>query len=203
MGLGAQEPLALSYFQQTDVVALARDLLGRHLVTEIEGKRTVGRITETEAYAGHGDKACHAHMERKTKRNQIMYAAGGHAYVYLCYGIHHLFNIVTNREGRADAVLLRAVEPLEGTAHMLERRGLEQPQARLTAGPGNLSKALGITTAQYGVLLDQASLQIHRGKPIADQEVVSAPRVGIGYAGADAYLPWRFYERHQAYVSKK
>ncbi|MDR9374327.1 MAG: DNA-3-methyladenine glycosylase, partial [Schleiferiaceae bacterium] len=146
MGLGAQEPLPLSYFQQADVVALARDLLGRYLVTEIEGKRTVGRITETEAYAGYGDKACHAHMERKTKRNQIMYAAGGHAYVYLCYGIHHLFNIVTNREGQADAVLLRAVAPLEGIQHMLKRRGLEQPLPRLTAGPGNMSKALGITT---------------------------------------------------------
>lgn len=203
MGLDARAPLPLSFFQQTDVVALARDLLGRYLVTEIEGKRTVGRITETEAYAGYGDKACHAHMERKTKRNQIMYAAGGHAYVYLCYGIHHLFNIVTNREGQADAVLLRAVAPLEGIQHMLKRRGLEQPLPRLTAGPGNMSKALGITTAQYGVLLDQPSLQVLRGEPVADQEVVSTARVGIGYAGEDALLPWRFYERHQRYVSKK
>jgi DNA-3-methyladenine glycosylase len=203
MGLDARAPLPLNYFQQADVVALARDLLGRYLVTEIEGKRTVGRITETEAYAGYGDKACHAHMERKTKRNQIMYAAGGHAYVYLCYGIHHLFNIVTNREGQADAVLLRAVEPLEGIQHMLKRRGLEQPLPRLTAGPGNMSKALGITTALYGRLLDAPELQVQAGRPLPDASVEAAPRVGIGYAGEDALLPWRFYERHQRYVSKK
>lgn len=203
MGLDPRAPLPLSYFQQADVVSLARDLLGRHLVTEIGGKRTVGRITETEAYAGHGDKACHAHMERKTKRNQIMYAAGGHAYVYLCYGIHHLFNIVTNQEGQADAVLLRAVEPREGIDHMLQRRKMERPAPRLTAGPGNLSKALGITTALYGQLLDAPGLQVLTGQPLPNTAVEAGPRVGIGYAGEDALLPWRFYERHQRYVSKK
>jgi len=203
MGLASQDPLPLSYFQQSDVVALARDLLGRYLLTEIDGQRTLGRITETEAYAGHGDKACHAHMQRKTKRNQIMYATGGHAYVYLCYGIHHLFNIVTNQEGEADAVLLRAVEPLEGTGYMLERRGLKEPLPRLTAGPGNMSKALGITTALYGRLLDAPELQVQAGAPLPDEQVATAPRVGIDYAGEDAQLPWRFYERHQRYVSKK
>lgn len=199
MGL-TNTKLSTAYFQQKDVVALAEDLIGKKLVSCINGIRTSGLITETEAYRGWGDKACHAHLNRKTKRTAIMYEPGGVAYVYLCYGIHHLFNIVTNTNNNADAVLIRALEPLEGVAAMLKRRKKTKLEPSLTAGPGNLTKALGITTFHYGLPLTGDDIFVERTseKP----SVKSRKRIGIAYAEEDAHLPWRFIWKNNLYLSK-
>lgn len=185
--------LPLSFYQNPDVVGVSRALLGKYLMTEIAGVVTGGMIVETEAYCGETDKACHAHLNRRTKRTEIMFGPAGHAYVYLCYGIHHLFNIVTNVEGKADAVLVRAIEPQVGIDTMLERREMAKLSPRLTGGPGSLSKALGITTSHYGTALTAAPIWIEdRGIGFEGDTVVASPRVGVDYAGDDAALPWRF-----------
>lgn len=194
--------LPASYFQQKDVVALARDLVGKKLITNFNHKITAGIITETEAYRGWGDKACHAHLNRKTKRTEIMYHPGGVAYVYLCYGIHHLFNIVTNTENHADAVLIRALEPAQGLQTMLERRGLSAVEPRVSSGPGNLSQAMGINTQHYGKPLEKSeNIWLEKGIIIDYQNIISRKRVGISYAEEDADLPWRFYNKQSNYVS--
>jgi len=193
--------LDAAYFQQSDVVALAKDLIGKRLVSQIGNIRTSGLITETEAYRGWGDKACHAHLQKKTQRTAVMYQPGGVAYVYLCYGIHHLFNIVTNVKDQADAILIRAIQPDEGIAAMLNRRAKKKAEPSLAAGPGNLTKALGITTKYYGHSLEGSLLFLEDTslKP----EVESRTRIGIDYAGEDALLPWRFVWKENPYVSKK
>lgn len=191
-----------SYYRGEDVVALARDMLGKLLVTNFEGKLTAGFITETEAYRGWGDKACHARLNRRTKRTEIMYHAGGVAYVYLCYGIHHLFNIITNKAQNADAVLLRAIEPQQGIETMLERRKLSAVKPKLSAGPGNLSKAMGISTADYGLELSpHDNIWLEKGKTLNSHEITTSTRIGINYAGEDALLPWRFYDNSSDYIS--
>jgi DNA-3-methyladenine glycosylase len=192
----------LSWYQRDNVVEIARGLLGNVLCTNIDGLITKGKIVETEAYSGTDDRACHANGHRKTKRNEIMFADGGHAYVYLCYGIHHLFNVVTNIEGRADAVLIRAVEPLDGIDVMLRRRALKNANRRITAGPGMLSDALGIKTHHNGALLDGDTIWIEVGKTPANEQIVSTTRIGVSYAGEDALKPWRFYIKENLWVSK-
>ena len=182
--------LPLEFYRQPDVVAIAQALLGKYLVTHLDGELTSGQIVETEAYCGATDKACHAHFKR-TKRSEVMFRPGGVAYVYLCYGIHRLFNIVTNGEGLADAVLVRAVMPAEGLPTMLARRGLAHAAPRLTAGPGALSQALGIGLAHYGTDLTGPEVWLE-DRGVAVPEMVASPRVGVGYAGEDALLPWRF-----------
>jgi DNA-3-methyladenine glycosylase len=182
--------LSLDFYRQPDVVAVAQALVGKYLVTCVGGELTSGQIVETEAYCGATDKACHAHL-RRTKRTEVMFRAGGVAYVYLCYGIHRLFNIVTNQEGLADAVLVRAVAPAEGLPTMLARRGLAQVAPRLTAGPGALAEALGIGLVHYGTDLTGPEIWLEdRGGPAP--ALVASPRVGVDYAGEDALLPWRF-----------
>ncbi|MFW6347254.1 MAG: DNA-3-methyladenine glycosylase [Cyclonatronaceae bacterium] len=190
--------LPRAFFEGDDVVATARGLLGKRLCTYIDGQFTVGRVVETEAYAAVGDQACHAHLGRFTERTKTMYEPGGTAYIYLCYGIHHLFNIVCNVKGTPDAVLIRAVEPLHGAEIMLERRNMEKPARKLTAGPGILSQALGITKAfneenlcaSERVWLCHEETSYSLPKPA---EIAAGPRVGIDYAGEDAALPWRFW----------
>lgn len=195
--------LPLSFYQQPDVLQISKDLLGMYLVTQHNGVYTAGKIVETEAYNGRTDKACHAHLNRRTKRTEIMYAAGGVAYVYLCYGIHHLFNVVTNAEGLADAVLVRAVEPVEGIEAMLVRRSLTKPGPRISAGPGLTSQALGIDRSLYGTSLAGNTLWIEdRGQGVSTQNIVAGPRVGVAYAKEDALLPWRFSVAGNPWVSK-
>ncbi len=195
--------LSRKFYTGEDVVSIARDLLGKFLVTSIDGQLSSGMITETEAYAGRNDKACHANNGKRTKRTEVMFHEGGKAYVYLCYGIHHLFNVTTNKDGYADAVLIRAVEPTEGLSTMLERRGLSQPQTRLTAGPGALSMALGITIDLYGSDLTGPTVWIEdRGIRLPDHGIASGARVGVGYAGEDALKPWRFGIRDSMWISK-
>lgn len=184
------------------MVQISKDLLGMVLCTQFDGEPvTGGIITETEAYCGRNDKACHANGKR-TERTEIMYGDGGQAYVYLCYGIHHLFNIVTNVEGLADAILVRAVEPVKGIERMLERRGADALSPKLTAGPGRLSQALGIRTDHYGTDLTGSSIWIENGsKQLIESDIQSSPRIGVDYAGEDAKRPWRFFIRESQWVS--
>ena len=193
--------LEQDYFLRDDVVQIARDLIGKKLVTEFSGQITGGYITETEAYAGKGDQACHAHLGKFTKRTKVMYEAGGIAYVYLCYGIHHLFNIITNQKDHADAVLIRAIEPTDGVDLMLERRNMEKIKKNIAAGPGNVSKALGITKTQNAQSVTADELKIvDTGKTA---HIITSTRIGIGYAGEDVSLPWRFYDKDSKFVSKR
>ena len=194
--------LSQSYFQHRDVVYLAKDLIGKKITTCIDGKTTSGIITETEAYAGRGDKACHAHLGRFTERTKVMYKPGGIAYVYLCYGIHHLFNIVTNTRRNADAILIRAVEPLEGIDTMRKRRGKEKLDKTLTSGPGNFTKAFGIskTHNEMSVISKELNIEHISYKP---KSLVETKRIGIDYADEDVDLPWRFYDNLSKFVSKK
>ena len=193
------EKLDRSFYLRSDVVEIAKDLLGKSLISNVDGKLTVGTIVETEAYCGRNDKACHA-FGKRTPRTEVMYGVGGHAYVYLCYGIHHLFNVVTNEEGLADAVLIRALEPLYGIEEMKSRRALDSI-SRLSSGPGTLSESLGIKSAMTGIDLLGDTIWITNG--MNNIEIEEDVRIGVDYAGEDALKPWRFFIRGNAYVSKK
>jgi len=192
--------LPLSFYRQTDVVNIARELLGKSLYTQIDGIITGGIITETEAYAGVTDKASHAYGNRFTERTQIMYREGGSAYVYLCYGIHSLFNIVTNHEGTPHAVLIRGIHPTVGLDKMLERRGLKHAGKDFCIGPGKVSKALGIHYSHTGILLSKTTAMENEMKiwiednerAVQDDEIIISPRIGVDYAEEDALLPYRF-----------
>lgn len=185
--------LPKSFYLREDVVAVSRDLLGKVLCTEIDGQRTSAVITETEAYAGITDRASHAYNDRRTPRTEPIYAPGGTAYVYLCYGIHHLFNVVTNVSGVPHAVLVRAGEPHSGLPAMLQRRGKSHADRSLLSGPGSLARALGITTALTGSSLLTGPIRIEdHGLRIEEASISTGPRVGIDYAGEDAGRPYRF-----------
>lgn len=193
--------LPISYFQQDDVVRLARELVGCLLVRKWQGQELQLKITETEAYRHYNDLACHAANSHRTPRNAPMFESGGRSYVYLCYGIHHMFNIVTNVKGKADAILIRALEPLQGEEIMIRQRNHQRLQTNTTAGPGNLTQATGITRAQNNILLNSSSLHIIDKTEQPDIE--ARTRIGIGYAGEDTQLPWRFYDNNSPYVSKR
>jgi DNA-3-methyladenine glycosylase len=195
--------LPLEFYLRDDVVQIATELLGKVLVTQWEGKLTSGRIVETEAYAGQIDKASHAY-KGKTKRTEVMFGEGGVSYIYLCYGIHQMFNIVTNVNGTPHAILIRAVEPMDGIALMLERTGKKVLDHSLTRGPGNVGKAFGFNTSQCGLTLQGENLYIaDDGYTPYTSQVISSPRIGVDYAGADALLPYRFYIKSNPFVSGK
>ena len=193
-----------SFYVQSDVVSLSRSLLGKYLYTDIGGKYCGGKIVETEAYSHINDKACHSHLQKRTNRTKVMFRRGGVAYVYKVYGIHDLFNIITNEEEKADAVLVRAIEPTEGLEYMMERRKIDSVSYRLTAGPGVLSQALGISREQYGLPLTTGEFiwLEDRGEEVTENDVIASPRVGIDYAGEDALLPWRFRIKSNPWTSK-
>lgn len=181
------------FYRQKDVVKVARALLGKKLCTLIGGVFTSGIITETEAYNGIHDRACHAFGGKLTKRTATMYEPGGVAYVYLCYGMHHLFNVVTGTEGVPTAVLIRAVMPADGVDAMLQRRNKTQPDKTLTLGPGSMSRALGISTALNGESLSGKKIWVEdAGLRLPAIEIVSSARIGVEYAAEDALLPYRF-----------
>ena len=185
--------LCRKFYLRDDVVAISRDLLGKVLCTQIDGAPSTMIITETEAYAGVSDKASHAYSGRRTKRTEPLFGDGGVAYVYLCYGIHHLFNVVTNKYDVPHAVLIRAGEPFSGTDVMLQRRGKTKLDKTLLAGPGSLAKALGITTGHSGLNLMNGQIWIEdHGTDVEDDSVTIGPRVGVDYAGEDALRPYRF-----------
>jgi len=195
--------LPYSYFQNSDVNFLAADLLGKYLITSIGDIVTGGIITETEAYKGVEDKASHAYGGRFTNRTQTMYEDGGLSYVYLCYGIHHLFNVVTGSKGVPHAVLIRGLEPVIGLEHMLERRKMTSLKPNLTAGPGALARAMGIDKNLNAADLQGEQIWIEdRGLHFRNEEIIACPRVGVDYAEDHALLPWRYYIRGNKFVSK-
>jgi DNA-3-methyladenine glycosylase len=182
--------LTSSYYRDRDALQAARDLLGKALFTQLDGVRTAGLITETEAYMGVKDRASHAFGGRRTARNEVMYAAGGVAYVYLCYGIHHLFNVVVLQKDIPHAVLIRAIHPIAGQEAMLARRGVKK---LTTAGPGTLTQALGIRTTHNGEDLTGQRIWIEdAGIEVPKKHIITGPRIGVDYAGADAHLPYRY-----------
>lgn len=185
-----------------DVVNLAQQLLGKQLCTQLKGKHCKAIITETEAYNGIVDKASHAYGNRNTPRTQTMYKEGGTAYIYLCYGIHHLFNVVSNSEGTPHAVLIRAIEPLEGLEYMLTRRNKTKIDRSLCAGPGTLSQAMGLSTSLNSESLLGNKVWIEDAPTIARKNIVTSTRIGVDYAGEDALLPYRFYIKGNKFVSK-
>ena len=197
--------LPRDFYTRTDVLQISKDLLGKVLVTQIGGHLTSVIISETEAYRAPDDQACHAWKNRRTSRTETMFARGGSAYVYLCYGIHHLFNVVTAKEETAHAVLIRAGQALDGTEQMLQRRGFSQVSPQLTAGPGVMSKALGIRTSHDGVDLTDKNSPIwieNRGIEVEPTQIATGPRVGVAFAGESAELPWRFWLKDSPWVSK-
>lgn len=194
--------LNAGFYQRDDVTGISRELLGKRLCTRIDDVFTAGIIVETEAYSGAVDRACHAYNNRRTKRTEVIYQPGGVAYVYLCYGIHYLFNIVTNVGEVADAILIRAIEPVDGIGKMLERRKMNKVEKRLTAGPGALSQALGITRDLYGADLTGDRVWIESTGGADGFEIETSRRIGVDYAGEDALLPWRFTIKNNQWVSK-
>ncbi|MGZ3863533.1 MAG: DNA-3-methyladenine glycosylase [Bacteroidia bacterium] len=185
--------LKRGYYLQEDVVLVAQDLLGKVIYTRIKDQVVSAIITETEAYAGVTDRASHAFGGRRTARNEIMYGKGGMAYVYLCYGIHHLFNVVTNDEDTPHAVLIRAVKPLEGIETILKRRKQNILAKNTSGGPGTVSQALGITTALNGTDLTGKTIWLQdEGIKVVKNEIITGPRIGVDYAREDAKLPYRF-----------
>ena len=196
--------LKRGFYQRKDVVLIAKELLGKHFyVQSLEGL-TVGKITEVEAYAGRNDQASHARDGLRTARNEIMYEKGGMTYVYLIYGIHHLFNVVTNIEGFADAVLIRGIEPLDGVDLMMKRRAKSKLDKTLTSGPGTLSQAFGINYKRHNDLdLLGNEIWIEDQPILKEDQIVTSTRIGVDYAGEDALKPWRFYIMDNKWVSKK
>jgi DNA-3-methyladenine glycosylase len=196
--------LPATFYERIDVAAITKELLGKILVTKFENAITAGRIVEAEAYNGPFDKASHSYDNRRTKRTEVMYASGGVAYVYLCYGIHQMFNIVTNVQDIPNAILIRALEPMIGIDTMLTRSKKTVHSFDLTRGPGNAARALGIHTSHSGVSLQSGELFIaDAGLQLDESDIAITPRIGVNYAGEDALLPYRFIVKENKYVSGK
>jgi DNA-3-methyladenine glycosylase len=194
--------LQREFYSGSDPVPIAQELLGKVLCTNFADEFTAGIIAETEAYNGRTDKACHSNTHGLTERTKIMFGKPGFAYVYLCYGIHHLFNVVTNTEGNADAVLIRAIEPIDGIPLILKRRNKSNLERSVGGGPGITSQALGISTDHYGTDLCGDQIWIEdRNIEIKPNQIIKSPRVGVDYAGEDAKLPWRFRIKENRFTS--
>lgn len=182
-----------AFYIRENVLEITRELIGKFLVTHIDNTVTSGMIIEAEAYNGVIDKASHAYNGRRTNRNDVMYAQGGAAYVYLCYGIHHLFNVVTNKKDIPHAILIRAIIPTDGVNTILKRRKQNTLTKKTSNGPGTVSSALGIKTAHSGISLSGNLIWIEdRGITFKKKDIITSPRIGIDYAGEDALLPYRY-----------
>jgi DNA-3-methyladenine glycosylase len=196
--------LGHSFYDRNNVVQIAKELLGKILVTQIDGIRTSGRIVETEAYNGVVDRASHAFGGRRTNRSEHIYGGPGTVYVYFVYGLHYLFNVVTNKKDTPHAILIRALEPLEGVDYMLKRVGKPKADYTLTKGPGNLARALGISKIHTGGSLFSEEIFIEDdGLRYKKDQIVVTHRIGVDYAGTDAQLPYRFIVKGNPYVSAK
>jgi DNA-3-methyladenine glycosylase len=194
--------LPIQFYKRTDVVLIAKELIGKILVTDFDGFLTSARIVETEAYLGFSDRASHAYNGKRTVRNEHMYAAPATAYVYICYGVHHLFNVVTNAKNIPDAVLIRAVEPLNGTDIMLKRTGKLKLDNSLTKGPGNAAKALGISKDHSGInLIGNEIFIADDGFKIDKRLIGVSRRIGIEGSGNASLKPYRFYMKGNRFVS--
>lgn len=200
-----QNIIPRAFYLSEDVVALAKSLLGKLIYTNTAAGITSAMIVETEAYRGPDDRGCHAYAGRYTDRTKTMYMEGGTAYVYMCYGVHPMFNVVTGPEGHAHAVLIRALQPVSGSELMRERRGTAEKYG-LTSGPGKLTVAMGITREMDGTCLYDAASPVQlmdTGMIVQEQEIIYGPRVGMSrHVGSCSHRPWRFYIRGNPWVSK-
>jgi DNA-3-methyladenine glycosylase len=197
------QKLKPAFYKKTDVGLVAKQLLGKLLVTNFNNQLTAGRIVETEAYNGIADKASHAYNNRRTNRTEVMYSEGGTAYVYLCYGIHHLFNVVTGIINMPQAVLIRGIEPVQGIDVMMQRMKKQVADFTIGRGPGNVSKALGIYTTYTGYNLLSNEIYVADDKFIVTKEmIIITTRIGVDYAAEDALLPYRFFIKGNRYVSR-
>ncbi len=198
--------LQREFFIREDVVQIAKDLLGKYLVSYKDGIRTSGVIVETEAYRAPDDKGCHAYQNKLTERTSTMFMIGGTSYVYICYGIHNLFNVVTGPEGIAHAVLIRAVEPVDGVDHMMTRRNLKKVKKEMVNGPGKFTRAMNITKEQNAISLlsKKDDLWIEdRGVAVETPQIIEGPRVGMGRSVAEcSNWPWRFRIKDNKWTSK-
>lgn len=183
--------LPISFYLQEDVVDIAKQLIGKKITSTIEGQKVSGIISETEAYAGVCDKASHAYGGKITKRNAVMYEEGGKSYVYLCYGMHYLFNVVTNVKGIPHAVLIRNVIPLEGIEVMEKRRKISALKKTFLTGPATFTQAFGINMQHNRLNLLDSEISICKFEHPFN-EIIAGPRIGVAYAGKDALLPYRF-----------
>lgn len=194
--------LPRDFYTRSDVLEVARDLLGKKLVVpNRNGSRVAGIIVETEAYRGPEDRASHAYNGRRTNRSETMYGVGGTAYVYFVYGMYNQFNVITNVENIPHAILVRALEPLEGL-DIIRRRRSGRSEYELTSGPGRLCLALGIDRKLDRTDLLGDRVWIEEGPAISPGQIARGPRVGIDYAGAWVTKPWRFWVRDNPFVSK-
>lgn len=195
--------LPVSFYNRKNVLQIAKELLGKILVTDFDAVITMGRIVETEAYIAHIDKASHAYAGKRTLRNEHMYSEPGTAYIYICYGMHQMFNVVTNEKNVPDAVLIRALEPLKGFEAMLRRTGKASIDFSITKGPGNVGKAMGISKIHSGSKLTGKDIYIAEDDSSSVEEINigKSSRIGIASAGADALLPYRYYLKGNKYVS--
>ena len=184
--------LPQSFYTREDVVQIARELLGKYLFTRFDGELTGGIIIETEAYAGITDRASHAYADRRTARTEVMYRRGGVAYVYLCYGIHSLFNIVTNDRDIPHAVLVRGIIPVIGKEVMQKRTGREINGPGIGSGPGRVSKLLGIHFSHTGTDLTGDRIWLEDRGLYLPEKIITGTRIGVEYAMEDALLPYRF-----------
>jgi DNA-3-methyladenine glycosylase len=192
--------LQQSFYEREDVVLIAKELLGKILFSQFNGTVTGGIIVETEAYAGTTDRASHAFGNKRTSRTEVMYSKGGTAYIYLCYGVHSLFNVVTNKKDIPDAVLIRAIKPVIGVESMLQRSGKKTVDKEFATGPGKVSKILGIHFSFTGIDLTMKPSKLtedgiwleDNGIKILPDKILKGPRVGVGYAGKDALRLYRF-----------
>lgn len=194
--------LTTQFYKRTDVLLIAKELIGKIVVTNFNGIFTSARIVETEAYIGLTDRASHSFAGKRTARNEHMYSVAGTAYVYICYGMHHLFNVVTNAANIPDAVLIRAVDPIAGIDTMLKRTGKLKPDNTLTKGPGNAAKALGISKEHSGINLIEDKIYIaDDGFKMAETSIGTSRRIGVDGSGDAALLPYRFYIKGNVFVS--
>jgi len=194
--------LTKDFYLDQDVTNIAKHLLGKVLVTRLDDKLTSGIIVETEAYCGRTDRASHAFPNKVTGRTQTMFKEGGLAYIYFVYGMHHLFNVVTNLVGQPDAVLIRSVEPTQGVKWMKKRRRMDRVDRFLTGGPARLTQALGISVNFNGISLLGDQIWIEEGYQPSSNLIMVSTRVGVDYAGTDAQLPWRYFLKENPFVSK-
>ncbi|HET8573087.1 MAG TPA: DNA-3-methyladenine glycosylase [Edaphocola sp.] len=201
--MNAYPKLPLAFYERADVFQITRELLGKVLVSKSAEGLTSGMIVEAEAYNGEKDKAAHVYGGKRTKRTETMYGEAGHAYIYLCYGIHHMLNVVTNKIDIPKAILIRALEPVDGIELMMRRRKKKTFDNSLTRGPGSLCQALGIHYRQDGTALWGDELWIEDRKiTFRPEKISTGPRIGVDYAAEDALLPYRFFISGNPFVSK-
>lgn len=190
-------------FQSENVVNLAKFLLNKYLISQVGQKTSITQIVETEAYRAPDDKACHAYQNKKTNRTKTMFLKGGVSYIYLCYGIHNMLNVVTAPKGKAHAILIRAVQPITGI-DIIQQRRTDTKGYNLTNGPGKLCQALGIDRSLDAMELYKRDSKIWLGdnKNLNDNDIESGARVGISYAEECAMWPWRFKIKDNKWTSK-